>query len=251
MLHHDRLIEGAAPAADLVKGYDDLAAIYYTGGTTGVSKSMMLSHRNLIANMLHAIPACRLVEGMRYLHAAPMFHIADGLTIFDVTMATGRHVFIPGFEPTAVMRAIETHRVSHTLLVPTMVNMTVNHPAIAEHDLSSLVHLYYGASPMPETVIRRAIDVLPGCDFTHAYGQTECAPIVTTNGPDANRGEGLEADMFKSCGRPAVNLDVEIVGENGPEVPRGAVGELRVRGPNVMLGYWNKPDETAAALHDG
>ena len=70
MLHHDRLIEGAAPAADLVKGYDDLAAIYYTGGTTGV----MLSHRNLVANTLHAVPACRLVEGIRYLHAAAMFH---------------------------------------------------------------------------------------------------------------------------------------------------------------------------------
>ena len=100
-------------------------------------------------------------------------------------------------------------------------------------------------------MICRAIDVLPGCDFTHAYGQTECAPIVTTNGPDTHRGEGLEADMFKSCGRPAVNLDVEIVDENGREVPPGTVGELRVRGPNVMLGYWNKPDETAAALRDG
>ena len=225
MLDHEALIAGSGPAEDRVKGYDDLAAIYYTGGTTGVSKGVMLSHRNLVANALHSIPALGLSEGMRYLHAPPMFHIADGLTIFGVTMVAGRHIFIPGFEPVAVMKAIETHGVSHTLLVPTMVNMMVNHPALPQHDLSSLKHLFYGASPMPEAVIRRAIEVLPACEFTHAYGQTECAPVV--------------------------DIEVEIVDADGRKVPPGTVGELRVRGPNVMLGYWNKPEETTAALRNG
>ncbi len=251
MLDHEALIAGSGPAEDRVKGYDDLAAIYYTGGTTGVSKGVMLSHRNLVANALHSIPALGLSEGMRYLHAPPMFHIADGLTIFGVTMVAGRHIFIPGFEPVAVMKAIETHGVSHTLLVPTMVNMMVNHPALPQHDLSSLKHLFYGASPMPEAVIRRAIEVLPACEFTHAYGQTECAPVVTTNGPHAHRGEALEAGLFKSCGRPVVDIEVEIVDADGRKVPPGTVGELRVRGPNVMLGYWNKPEETTAALRNG
>jgi long-chain acyl-CoA synthetase len=248
---YEELIAAAPPAEDRGKGYDDLAALYYTGGTTGTSKGVMLSHRNLVSNALHVVPIFGFHEGMRWLHAAPMFHIADGLSIFGVTMMAGRHVFIPGFEPLAVLKSIEEHDISDGLLVPTMINMLIHHPAIGEHDISSLRRLIYGASPMPEAVIRRALEVMPNCSFTHAYGQTETAPLVTANEPDAHRGEGLEKGLFKSCGRPVLNVEVKIVGEDGAELPRGSVGELCTRGPNVMMGYWNKPEQTAEALRDG
>ncbi len=251
MHNYEELVAANDPAEDRVKGYDDLAALYYTGGTTGISKGVMLSHRNLVCNALHIVPMFGFRQGMRWLHAGPMFHIADGLSIFGVTMVAGRHIFIPGFEPKAVLEAIEEYKITDGLLVPTMINMLVHHPAVGEHDISSLRHLTYGASPMPEAVIRRAVEVMPNCDFTHAYGQTETAPLVSANGPDAHRGEGLEKGLFKSCGWPVLDVEIKIVDEEGAEVPRGTVGELCARGPNVMLGYWNKPEQTAAALRDG
>ena len=251
MRNYEELVAAAAPAEDRVKGYDDLAALYYTGGTTGTSKGVMLSHTNLVSNALHIIPMFGFREDMRWLHAAPMFHIADGLSIFGVTMVAGNHVFMPGFEPVAMLRAIQEHAITDGLIVPTMVNMLVHHPDIGNYDLSSLRHLTYGASPMPEAVIRRAVEVIPNCQFSHAYGQTETAPLVSCNGPDAHRGEGLEQGLFKSCGRPVIDVEVRIVDEADNEVPRGTVGELCARGPNVMLGYWNKPEQTAAALRDG
>ncbi len=250
MHRYDDLIDGAEPIEDAGLGYDDLAALYYTGGTTGVSKGVMLSHRNLQANAMQVIPAINFQPGMRWLHAGPMFHIADGLSIFGVTTMAGRHVFIPGFEPVAVLNAIQEHGITDTLLVPTMINMLVHHPDVGTYDLSSLRQLTYGASPMPEAVIRRALEVMPDVNFTHAYGQTECAPIVSFNGPECHRGEGLENGMFKSCGKAAIAVDVKIVDEEDNEVPPGTVGELCVRGPNVMLGYWNKPEQTAEALKD-
>ncbi len=251
MHRYEDLIDGAAEIADAEKGYDDLAALYYTGGTTGVSKGVMLSHRNLQSNAMQVIPAIKFQAGMRWLHAGPMFHIADGLSIFGVTTVAGRHIFIPGFDPTVVLEAVQEHKITDMLIVPTMINMLVHHPDIGNYDLSSLRQLTYGASPMPEAVIRKALDVMPHVDFTHAYGQTECAPIVSFNGPESHRGEALERDLFKSCGKAAFAVDVKIVDEDDKEVSRGTVGQLLARGPNIMLGYWNKPEQTAEALIGG
>jgi long-chain acyl-CoA synthetase len=248
--YEDLVAEGKA-IEDAGKGYDDLAALYYTGGTTGVSKGVMLSHRNICVNGLHMVQPLRFRREMRWMHAAPMFHIADALAIFATTLAGGRHVVLPGFEPVAVMTMIEEEKVTDTLLVPTMINMLVHHPDISKHDISSLTHMTYGASPMPEAVIRKAVEMLPGCEFTHAYGQTECAPLVTLNGPDAHRGAGLEGKMFKSCGQSALGVEIKIVDEEGKELPQGGIGEVCARGGNIMMGYWNKPEQTEAALKDG
>jgi len=248
---YEDLIAGADAVDDAGKGYDDLAALYYTGGTTGVSKGVMLSHRNIVSNALNTIPAVNFRSDMRWLHAAPMFHIADALAIYGVTMVAGRHVFIPAFEPVTVLKAIQSEGITESLWVPTMINMIANHPDIGKYDLSSLRHLPYGASPMPAAVINKAIEVLPDCKFTHAYGQTECAPLVTVNGPESHIGEGLKNELYKSCGRACMTVDIKIIDEDGNELPAGEIGEVCARGPNIMMGYWNKPEQTAAALHDG
>jgi long-chain acyl-CoA synthetase len=248
---YEDLIAGSEAVDDAGKGYDDLAALYYTGGTTGVSKGVMLSHRNIVSNALNTIPAVDFRSDMRWLHAAPMFHIADALAIYGVTMVAGRHVFIPAFEPVTVMKAIQAEAITESLWVPTMINMIANHPDIGKYDLGSLRHLPYGASPMPAAVINKAIEVLPDCKFTHAYGQTECAPLVTVNGPESHIGEGLKNELYKSCGRACLTVDIKIIDEDGNEVPAGVIGEVCARGPNIMMGYWNKPEQTAAALHDG
>ncbi|NKB60080.1 MAG: long-chain-fatty-acid--CoA ligase [Alphaproteobacteria bacterium] len=251
-LHNYEEILGAADAVpDALRGGDDLAGLFYTGGTTGRSKGVMLSHTNLICNSYNVIGGMHFRPGIRWLHAAPMFHIADGLAVFGVTMVTGTHIFIPGFTPEDSLRAIEDHGVTNGLFVPTMMNALVNHPDIEDFDLSSLRAVTYGASPMPEAVIRRAMEVIPNCEFTHAYGQTECAPLSTHTGPEYHVFEGPNAGKYKSAGRAALGVEVQICDDDGNEVPRGDVGEVCVRGPNIMLGYWNRPDLTAEAIRDG
>lgn len=251
MYSYESLIEHAKPIPDAGRGGDDLAGLFYTGGTTGVSKGVMLSHNNFMANTLNAMPAFNFSDDGRWLHVAPMFHIADGCAVFGATMGLSTHVFIPGFTPAGTMQAVQDHKITNTLLVPTMVNMLVNDPKLSDFDMSSLTDIVYGASPMPETVIVKALEVLPGCGFTHAYGQTECAPLITYTGPEFHVLEGPNAGRFKSAGRPVYSVGVRILDDLDTIVPNGTVGEVCVRGDNVMLGYWNKPEQTAEALRGG
>ncbi|MEM7407677.1 MAG: long-chain-fatty-acid--CoA ligase [Pseudomonadota bacterium] len=251
LLSYESLLAAAEPVADAARGYDDLAGLFYTGGTTGRSKGVMLSHRNLVMNSFNVLPTFQFQPDMRWLHAAPMFHIADGCATFGVTTVAGTHVFIPAFSPDGTLDAVQRHGVTDTLLVPTMVNMLVNSPNVGEFDLSTLRSIVYGASPMPEAVIVKAMDVMPDCGFTHAYGQTECAPLVTATGPEFHVLEGPHAGRFKSAGRAVAGVELKIADEDGKEVPRGEIGEVCSRGPHVMQGYWQRPDLTAEAVKDG
>ncbi|GLQ07490.1 long-chain-fatty-acid--CoA ligase [Sneathiella chinensis] len=251
MMSYEGLIRDHEPVADAGRGGDDVAGLYYTGGTTGVSKGVMLSHRNLVVNALNGMPAFQFSEKSRWLHAAPMFHIADGSAVLGVTMGLGCHVFIPAFTPAATLSIIQGEGITCTILVPTMINLLVNDPTLPDHDLGSLENVLYGASPMPEAVIEKALSVLPGCGFTHAFGQTECAPLVSFTGPEFHVLEGPHAGRYKSAGRAAYGVEMRILDEQGSEVPNGTVGEVCVRGDNVMLGYWNKPEQTAEAKRDG
>ena len=247
----DDLVAAHGPIEDARRSGHDLAGLFYTGGTTGRAKGVMLSHRNLVSNALNAIIGCGFDRDSVYLHAAPMFHLADGGPTFAVTLAAGTHAFVPRFEPLAVLQAIAAHRVSHIAMVPTMVNLLVNHPAAAEHDLSSMRDIPYGAAPMPEAVLRRAMRLMPQAAFHHSYGMTETSPLATMMvGEDATVAMLLERRLA-SCGQALPTVEVRVVDPEGRELPRGAVGEVVMRGPTVMLGYWNKPEETAKALRDG
>ncbi len=248
---YEAILQAGDPVPDAERGYEDLAGLFYTGGTTGRSKGVMLSHRNLIFNSFNTMAVFNYEPGARYLHAPPMFHIADCVAVFGYTQMGGAHYFIPAFNPKATLDAIQRWGITDTLLVPTMVNMTVNHPAVADYDLSSFRRLAYGASPMPEAVILRAMEVMPSVKFYHAYGQTECAPLTSTNGPESHVFEGPLAYKFRSVGRSAPGVEVQIRDANDREVPRGTVGEICVRGANVMQGYWRQPELTAEALRGG
>ena len=245
------LIALAEPAQDALRCDDDLAGLFYTGGTTGRSKGVMLSHRNLVFNNMNCIHTFDYSQSMRWLHACPMFHIAAGIAIFGVTQVAGTHVIIPAYAPDLVAETIQQQKITDTLLVPTMVNMLVNLSSVQDYDLSSLRAMAYGASPMPEAVIRRAMEIIPDCGFYHAYGQTEAAPLVTACPPDCHVFEGPNANMYKAAGLPAVGVEVRVVDENDVELPRGEVGEIAVRGPNIMLGYWHQPGLTEETLRGG
>ncbi len=249
-LSYEELIASAEPVDDVARNGDDLAGIFYTGGSTGKSKGVMLSHDNLLINALNALIMFGYDQHTVYLHAAPMFHLTDGMATYSITMTGGTHVFIRRFDPDAALRAMERARVTHVALVPTMVEMLVRQAEKETYDLSSLKQIAFGASPMPEATLQRTIRVLPHVLMCHGWGLTELSPIGT-NLPMEWRVPAKAGDRLRSCGVPAMGLELRIVDENDDEVPTGEVGEIVIRGPTVMMGYWNKPEETAKALRDG
>src|SRR5262245_2078616 len=249
-LAYEDLIAQSRPADDAERRDNDLAGIFYTGGSTGKAKGVMLSHDNLISNAMNAIALVGYDRTSSYLHAAPMFHLADGMATFAMTMVGGTHVMIPKFDGQACLDALARHRITNVTLVPAMIAMMLDHPRVKSFDLSALRQIQFGASPMPEATLRRAMEAWPDVLLLHGWGMTELAPIGSALPYDL-RLPGVAGSHMRSCGHGILNSEVMIVDPQGREVTRGSVGELVIRGPNVMLGYWNKPEETAAALRDG
>lgn len=239
-----------APLNDAAE--DDDAILLYTGGTTGRAKGVRLTHRNVIANghQIHSI--LRFAPGEVYLHVAPMFHSAD-LLASPFTFLGLTHAFLPQFSGRALLEAIARYRVTTTMLAPTMIILTLQEPELARCDLSSLKRLYYGSSPMAVEWIRRALERFQGVELIQSYGLTETSPILTMMGMDEHRRALASGEfaLLKSAGLPVPGVDLRIVDDEDAELAAGEVGEVVVRGPNVMRGYLNRPGETAQALRGG
>lgn len=248
---YEVLLSSSAPVPDAMRSGDDLAGIFYTGGTTGRSKGVMLSHANLMVNALNALGEGLFPGTARYLHAAPMFHLANGCGMYSVMLSGGANVMIPSFTPEGAMAAVQNARATDVLLVPTMIQLLVDHPALPRYDMSSLVRIAYGASPMNEAVLDRATRALPHAAFTQLYGMTELSPIATVMSWSDHQGESRGRGRHRGAGRATLGCEVRIVDPDGAEVPRDTVGEIAVRGDNVMMGYWERQEETARAVVDG
>jgi acyl-CoA synthetase (AMP-forming)/AMP-acid ligase II len=247
-LDYETLIAEHLPVEDIRAGGDELAGVFYTGGTTGHPKGVMLSHNNLLASALGGLATGQFLSpGGRLMHAAPMFHLAAIGSWVSGCLVGSTNVIVPMFTPAAVMAAISEHEVTDTLLVPTMIQMLVDDPNVGDSDLSSLAKLIYGASPISESLLERARKVFPSAGFIQGYGMTEMSPMVALLTPEDHDDPLLR----RAAGRPAPNVEVRIVDPDDNEVPRGEVGEVVARGDNVMLGYWNRPQDTAAAVRDG
>ncbi len=229
---------------------NDLVGLFYTSGTTGGPKGAMLSHRNLYSNAVHCLlPPSFMLPETCFLHAAPMFHLADIGALLALTLTGASHSFLASFDPELLMQAIERYRISAVILVPTMINLLVNHPALSRYDLSSLDRVSYGASPMPLPLLTTAMQKLK-CNFSQGYGMTEMSPLATVLLPEDHRlDEGFTP--VSSAGKPILGVEVRVVDVNDVEVPTGEIGEITVRGPNVMQGYWKRPEISAEALRGG
>jgi long-chain acyl-CoA synthetase len=250
-LNYETILAGAQPVADAGVPDTDLAGIFYTGGTTARSKGVMLSHRNLLSNARNLQAEGLAGENATYLHVAPMFHLANASLMYLHFFTVSRHAFVRMFTPDGVARAIEQHGVTEMLLVPTMIQMLVDHPVLDTYDLVSLRRIMYGASPISEALLERAMKKLPNVHFLQGYGMTELSPTVTILPWKDHIGEGRAKGRHRSCGRPTFMVDVRIVDADDKPVPTGVVGEICARGETVMMGYWERPEETRNAVIDG
>lgn len=251
MFNYEQLLKDAAPILPSKGSNDDLAGIFYTGGTTGFPKGVMLSHANLWTSAISVVAEMSLnKEGERYLHAAPMFHLADIGVSYAMVMGGMTQVFIPFFEPNSVIEIIEKKKINHTLLVPTMITMMLATPAINDADFSNLKSMVYGASPMPHGTLIAAMEKMPTVGFMQAYGQSEMSPLISILTADYHVLEGPKAGKLRSAGRAGYCVNVEIRDALGNILPTGEVGEIAVFGPNSMMGYWNDNEQTAKTVID-
>jgi fatty-acyl-CoA synthase len=226
---------------------EDMPALAYTGGTTGKPKGVMATYRSSAAMAQIMYADWQWPEEVRHLVCTPLSH-AGAAFFVPILLHNGSMVVLPWFDAGMVLEAVEHHRITTMMLVPSMLYALLDHPRFSETDLSSLQTVFYGASPVSPTRLQEAIRAL-GPIFFQFYGQTESPQTVCVLRKEEHDPDDL--DRLTSCGRPVPWVRVALLDEKGDVVPNGASGELCVRGPLVMKGYWNKPEETAEALDGG
>lgn len=234
---------------------NDIAHLYYTSGTTGRPKGVMLTHKNVCLHTLGTIAELNLTDSDIWGHIAPMFHLADAWATFAFTWVGARHVMVGQFEPATVMSTIETEHITLSNLIPTMLNLMIKHPRVGEFDFSSLRVILSGGAPIAPQVVRSIMESF-GCDYIQTYGMTETSPYLTFSILKQHLLDLSSEDQLKyksKTGRPFMGVDLKVVDQNAIPVAADEqqVGEIWVRGDTVTTGYWNLPDETSQAFTDG
>jgi fatty-acyl-CoA synthase len=227
-------------------GPDDIATLNYTGGTTGKSKGALRTHREYGGFANAILSDFEIPDNPRYLTVAPISHVA-GTKVLPSLIRGGTMHMLKGFDPDAVLKTIERERINFTLFVPTMIYVLLDHPALDRTDLSSLELLLYGASAMSPSRLVEGIERI-GPVFSQLYGQTECYPVSVLRKADH---DPKTPELFLSCGFPIAACDVKILDDSDREVATGEAGEICVRAPHVMAGYWKRPEQTAETLKNG
>jgi len=254
---YEDLINGASDAPVNVEPEDenDMLNLYYTSGTTGRPKGVMLTHRNIYANALTTIISFKLEDATVWHHIAPLFHLADAFFIWSVTFQGGRHVMQRQFDPKAVLTTIQEEGVTAAMMVPTMINFLLNVPDADQYDLTTLQWIMVGGAPMSPANARRMMEKF-GCRYISGYGLTETTPLLTVgNLKDTLADQPLDERMayLTRTGLDVVGVDLRVVDGRGNDVARDgeSIGEIIVRGDNVMKGYWKLQEETDKAIRNG
>jgi acyl-CoA synthetase (AMP-forming)/AMP-acid ligase II len=234
---------------------EDVAQIYYTSGTTGRPKGVMLSHQNVMTHALGTIAELKLTDSDRWIHVAPLFHLADAWATWAITWVGGSHVLVREFDPKIVLETIEREGITITNLIPTTLNLMVNHPDVGKYDYRSLRALLSGGAPIAPEVVKKIVETFK-CDYIQTYGMTETSPYLTLSILKDHLKKLSDGDQlrFKSkTGREFIGVELKVVNDRGEEIKpdEKEVGEIIVKGDIVTRGYWRLPDETRKAIKDG
>jgi long-chain acyl-CoA synthetase len=251
MLSYEALIAEHEAMPDANRKDEDLYAIFYTGGTTAHPKGVAMSHRAVVLGAITYLAMLPSVEDLSFLYVGGFFHFAGASPMWYITLAGGTHVILPKFEPVPVMQGIAEHRVSNATLVPTMVNLLLNHPDIDRYDLSSLQTCIYGGSPMPEALMQQAMEKLPTWRFYQVYGMTETGGFATMLRWRDHITQGPKAQRLRSVGQSAPGVEVRVLLPDGNAAAAGQLGEIAVRSDTLMSGYLNNQAATDAVLRSG
>lgn len=266
-LEKDRLWEEHLDYESLLEDYNlgedhtnliedsDMSHIYYTSGTTGRPKGVVLTHKNNLAHADGTIEELKLKASDRWLHVSPMFHLADAWAVWSITKVAGTHVMVPSFEPKSVLETIEQHKITLSNFIPTMLNILVNFPEVQSYDFSSLRLILSGGAPIAKEVVRNVLKIF-GCSYIQTYGLTETSPFLTMSILRDDRKNLPFEERLKymvTTGRPFYNVQLKVVKEDGTEVfpDEEDVGEIIVKSDTVTPGYWNLPEETSKRILNG
>ncbi len=248
---YEDLIAENNPVPDAGRRMDELLGIYYTGGTTGLPKGVMLSHSNLSTNIMTMLTDVEFTPDTHYLYILPLFHLGGITHMYAMTAMAGTHHFFPVFDIDKLLKIIEDEKITYVPLAAVMVNMLLNHPRLHEYDISSLRKIIYGTAPMPEPILKRAMETFPDIKFLQIYGQTEVGGALSVLRIDDHVFDGPKAGKLRSAGQPTYSIAAKIVDPDDNEVPRGQNGEIICRSPGIMMGYLNNPEQTAETLRNG
>ncbi|MEA3301455.1 MAG: long-chain-fatty-acid--CoA ligase [Pseudomonadota bacterium] len=230
---------------------DDIFCLIYTSGTTGRPKGCIWGHRELRQLVQVDAWLVDLQQPDRILIVMPMFHVGGLVLSLSQHVRGGTAYLYRQFDPEAIIGAIEREKLTVLLLAPTMVQMLLDHPAIAGADLSSVRTILYSAAPMPSPVLLRAIEVFDGCGFVNLFGQTEICMFCLSPLQHKPNGSEAERRQLRSVGQPYPNLEAKILDDDGNECPVGVAGEIVARSGAMFRGYWNNSVATVETLRNG
>lgn len=232
---------------------DELAVLSYSSGTTGKLKAVMQSYGNRTAMIRKTfmIPGIKIEPGDIFAHVGPITH-ASGMLLMPVMSSGGCNLILDRFDVEVLLETIEREQVNYLFMVPAMINAVMNHPRTGGYDLGSLKGIFYGAAPMPERNIRRALELF-GPVLVQGYGMTETTSFTTilTARDHVEALRDKAEGRLLSCGRPIFETEIRLVDEGGNRVPPGEMGEIIARGPDVMMGYYKDPELTEQTIRDG
>ncbi|SDS31282.1 AMP-binding protein [Microlunatus soli] len=249
MIDYEALIAGSSPAEDANRGGDALAGLVHTGGTTSAPKTVMHTHRAMLT-MIMTMGLTNpdfIRPGTRQLQLTPISHVSGVGSVLMQSQFGNTLVPFPRFDPAVVLEAIEKHRITAVFIVPPMLQRVVDHPDIERSELSSVRNIMYGASPITEQLLQRASARFPQAGFAQLYGLSESLSF-TMSTPEDHRRPGPQR---RSGGRAMLHTELRVVDADDNDLPTGTAGEILLRGPGLMRGYWDAPDATADALRGG
>ena len=234
---------------------ESIAQIYYTSGTTGQPKGVVLTHKNNYVHTLGTIKELDLNENDNWLHVSPMFHLADAWAVWAITKAGGTHIIIPEFNPENVLRIMETEKVTISNFIPTLLNILINYRGVDKFAYKYLRLIMSGGAPIAHEVVRKVIETFK-CKYIQTYGMTETSPFLTMSILKPHLRKLPFEEQFKylvTTGRPFSNVQLRVINENEEDVQRDdkEVGEIIVKGETITPEYWRLPEETSKRIKDG